>query len=155
MEGAIIQAEWLSDCDNLVSLLIAANVYLDVDLVAEPRPGETCPAAPYALKESLWKPDRLRFPQATKDRETKIVLPDHDQPLAESDLLSQLQDVEIEFTLPDPSAVPREQIQSTPKATRESVKRVQRDKYLGTGGITAENAGYEELEFLETKIKLT
>ena len=155
MEGAVIQAEWLSDCDNLVSLLIAANVYLEVDLVVEPQPGETIAAAPRELKESLWNPERVRFPQATKDREMKVVLPDHDQPLAKSDLLSQLQDVEIEDTLLNPNAVQKEQIQRTPKATHESMQRGVCDKYIGTGGITVENAGYEELRFLETKIKLT
>ena len=155
MEGAVIQAEWLSDCDNLVSLLIAANVYLEVDLVVEPQPGETIAAAPRELKESLWNPERVRFPQATKDREMKVVLPDHDQPLAKSDLLSQLQDVEIEYTLLSPNAVQKKQIQRTPKATHESMQRGVCDKYIGTGGITVENAGYEELRFLETKIKLT
>ena len=79
-----------------------------------------------------------------------MVLPAYDQPLTEGDLLSQLQDVEIEFSVQKRDAVPKEKIQRTPKATRESVKRVQRDKYLGTGGITAENAGHEELEFLES-----
>ena len=155
MEGGIIQAEWLSDCDNLVSLLIAANVYLGVDLVVEPRPGETIAAAPRELKESLWNPERLRFPRATKDKEVKMVLPAYDQPLTEGDLLSQLQDVEIEFSLQKRDAVPKEKIQRTPKATHESMQRNVRDKHIGTGGITVENAGYEELEFLETKIKLT
>ena len=85
----------------------------------------------------------------------KAVLPDHDQPLAKSDLLSQLQDVEIEYTLPNPNAVQKKQVQRTPKATHESGQRGVCNKYIGTGGITVENAGYEELRFLETKIKLT
>ena len=155
MEGAILQAEWLSDCDNLVSLLIAANVYLDVDLVTEPRPAEPGPSQPMVLKEAMWNPEKLRFPPATRDWEMKIVLPDCDQPLSEGDLLSQLQDVEMEFTLQKLNAVPKEQIKRTPKATHDSAKRVFWDKHLGTGGITIENAGYEELKFLETKIKLT
>ena len=85
----------------------------------------------------------------------KVVLPDHDQPLAKSDLLSQLQDVELEFTLPNPKAELKGQIQRTPQATLESGQRGVRNKYIGTGGITVESAGYEELEFLESKIMVT
>ena len=143
------------DCDNMVSLLIAANVYLDVDLVAEPQPREIGSTAPIVLKESKWNLERLRFPQAIEDREIKVVLPDHEQPLTEIDLLSQLQDVELEFTLPNPKAELKGQIQRTPQATLESGQRGVRNKYIGTGGITVESAGYEELEFLESKIMVT
>ena len=155
MEGAILHAEWLSDCDNLVSLLIAANVYLKVDLVAEPQPPEPLQCSPTLLRESLWNLGRLRLPQATKDREVGVVLPEHDQPLTESDLLSQLKEHEIDFMLPPAAAAPKEQIQRTPKATLDSAMRVTRDKHIGTGGITVDCAGIEELEFIENKIKLT
>ena len=155
MEGTILQAGWLSDKNNWVSLLIAANVYLDWDLVAEPRPPESNPPVPTLLPESLWNLERLRLPQMTRDRETKVVLPHLDQPLDMGDLLHQLHEEEIEFTLPTPTAAPREQIQRTPNATLDSTKRIIRDKHIGTGGIVVENAGLEELEFLETRIKLT
>ena len=49
MEGAVLQAAWLSDCDNLVSSLIAAKVYLNVDLVDEPRPAESTSCSPRVL----------------------------------------------------------------------------------------------------------
>ena len=68
-------------------------------------------------------------------------MPGYDQPLSEADLISQLQDVEMEFTLQELNAVRREKIQRTPEATNTSSKRVVRDKHIGTGGITVEGAG--------------
>ena len=122
MEGTILQAGGLSDKDNWVSLLIAANVYLDWDLVAEPQPPESNSPAPMLLRESLWNLEGLRLPQMTRPRETKVVLPHLDRPLAEGDLLDQLHEEEIEFTLPTPtaapSAAPRVQLPQTPTAVQ-------------------------------------
>ena len=154
LEGKVEQArELISGGPDLLATLIEAKTYLGMNLIPNPVPAVTNPAAPFQLKESAWT---LRLPEcAEKDGQLMLLLPHLDDPCPRGTLddllVKKLNRPRISWSVKADS----EEEPEPNKQYGGMAMQALREYHIGSGNIDLEKADDETFHKLDEKISRT
>ena len=154
LEGKVEQhGELVLHGPELPATLIEIKTYLGMNLISNPVPAVTNPAAPFQLKESAWT---LRLPEcAEKEGQLMLLLPHLDDPCPRGTLddllVKKLKRPRISWSVKaDSEEEPEPNKQDGGMATQAL-----REYHIGSGNIDLKKADEETFHKLEEKITRT
>ena len=147
MRGEITRARWLTP--EYISLLIDARVFLSWSLIPPSTDPPGPSTTPFKLRDSLWDPTAAPLPIGTeRDGECLFLSPDGDNPVPPETIQKELESslgIDMKHC-----KTPQPKNQDKGLATEAF-----RQKFLGAGNITLENANAEDFNHLDEKVTMT